>query len=183
MRLMTAWLLTAFFGVAVAGCSPESRQDTAPVQKAMDLSLAEREKIQRFVQELYPVVELPDKTLALISKELMALVAGEWSSARLTGLVATARSEVLAMTGRLASLPVPAGISTDVRQQLENVKEGLVKAGQLKSEALDAVKRSIEEKKPTILLEFRSKLAEVSKQLDDVRQELKKIQNDTGITI
>ena len=63
-----------------------------------------------------------------------------------------------------------------IRQNLQEAKEAMVKAGQLKSESLDTVKRLMEEKKPTILLEYRSKLSDASKQLDEAMLKLKQAQ-------
>lgn len=183
MRLLILCLTASLFTVTAVGCSSEKVPEQVTEQKTMALSSIEQEKIRLFMKELNTVTELPDKTFSLVAQELMVLVAGNWDVTRLNGLMATAGKEVADMTRRLAAIAVPDGISPEIKQQLQKLKDGVVTAGQLKGESLAVITRALEEKKPMILLEYRKKMAEVGKQLDEVRQNMKKLQTDTGITI
>lgn len=183
MRHLILCLTLSLWLVAVVGCSTEKVQEQTSQQKTAALGPIEQEKIRQFLKELNTVTELPDKAFPLLAQELMVLATGNWDVTRITNLMSSAREQVTEMARRLSAIAVPDGISPEIRQQLQKLKDGVVNAGQLKGESLSAITRALEEKKPMVLLEFRKKMSDVTKQLDEVRQNMKKLQNDTGITI
>jgi hypothetical protein len=173
--------LTVFLCLAVFGCTPERETGVTSVQEQSVVSLADREKIRVIVDELQGIEGLSHKAFELVGQEIKGLATGEKKSLDLAALVDKAKIEVLATGSGMAAKSLPAGLPPGIGQSLKEAKEGMVRAGQLKAESLEVVKRFIEEKNPVILLEYRSKLAMASKQLDGAMAKLKQVQAAAGI--
>lgn len=181
MKIWSICVLSLFSCLAFFGCSSEQQSVTAPVQEQLVISQADREKIRLLVKELQLVAGLSDKTFEILGQEAKALVTGEKKTVDLTALVDKTKNELLAAGSGMAAKSLPEGLPAGIKQNLQEAKEGLIKAGQLKSESLEVMKRLVEEKRPTILLEYRTKVSAAAKQLDETMVKLKQVQTAAGI--
>ena len=180
MKIWNIRVLSLFSCLAVFGCSPEQQAVAPPVQQAV-ISPAEREKIRLLVKELQTVAGLSDKTFAILGQEAKALVTGEKKSVDQATLVDKTKNELLVAGTGMAAKSLPEGLPAGIKQNLQEAKDGLIKAGQLKSESLEVMKRLVEEKRPGILLEYRAKVSAAKKQLDEAMVKLKQVQAAAGI--
>jgi len=181
MKIWSICVLSLFSCLALFGCSPEQKSVTPPVKEQAAISLADREKIRLLVKELQMVAGLSDKMFAILGQEAKSLVTGEKKSVDLAALVDKTKNELLAAGKEMAAKSLPSGIPAGIKQDLQEAKDGLIKAGQLKSESLEVMKRLVEEKRPTILLEYRTKVSAAAKQLDEAMVKLKQVQTAAGI--
>ena len=181
MKIWSICILSLFSCITVSGCSPERQPVLEPEQKQSAISPADREKIRLLVKELQLVAGLSDKTFTILGQEAKALVTGEKKSFDLAALVDKTKNELLAAGKGMAAKSLPEGLPVGIKQNLQEAKEGLIKAGQLKSESLEVMKRLVEEKRPTILLEYRSKVSAATKQFDEAMVKLKQVQVAAGI--
>ena len=181
MQMRSTGVLTAFFILAVFGCTPEREVGAIPAQEQSVISLADREKVRLIVNEFLGIERLPHKTFELIGQEVKGLATGEKKSPDPVALVEKAKNELLAAGAAIAAQPLPDGLPPGIRQSLQEAREGMLRAGQLKAESLEVVKRFMEEKNPVVLMEYRSKLSTASKQLDEAMAKLKQVQAEAGI--
>lgn len=180
MKIWNLRVLLLFSCLAVFGCSPEQQSVASPAQQAV-ISPAEREKIRLLVKELQGVAGLSDKTFAILGQEAKALMTGEKKSVDVVALVDKTKNELLAAGSDMAAKSLPEGLPPGIKQNLQEAKAGLIKAGQLKSESLEVMKRLAEEKKPGILLEYRGKVSAAAKQMDEALVKLKQVQLAAGL--
>lgn len=173
-------VLSLFSCLAVFGCSPEQPVVAPSVQQAV-ISPAEREKIRLLINELQTIAGLSDKTFAILGQEAKALVTGEKKTVDLVALVDKTKNEILAAGTDMAAKSLPEGLPPGIKQNLQEAKDGLLKAGQLKSESLEVMKRLVEEKRPGILLEYRGMVSAAAKQIDEAQMKLKQVQMAAGL--
>lgn len=174
-------MLSLFSCLVIVGCSSEQQSVTALAQEQVAISQSDREKIRLAVKELQLVAGLSDKTFEILGQEAKSLISGEKKSVDLASLVDKAKNELLAAGAEMTLKTLPEGLPAGIKQNLQEAKDGLIKAGQLKGESLEVMKRLVEEKKPTILLEYRSKLSDAKKQLDEAMVKLGQVQTAAGI--
>lgn len=173
-------VLTIFFCLAVLGCSGEKPR-TEPVQEPLAISQEDRERVRSVVKELQSLAGLSDKTFEILGQEAKSLLTGEKKALDLAALADRTKNELLAAGASMTTRSLPAGLPTGIQQNLQEAKTGLIKAGQLKSESLEIMKRLVDEKSPAIFLEYRSKMAAAAKELDEAMTKLKVVQADAGI--
>lgn len=173
-------VLTTFFCLAVLGCSGEKPRNE-PVQEPLAISHEDRESIRSVLKELQSLAGLSDKTFEILGQEAKSLLTGEKKDLDLAGLADKTKNELRAAVTTIASKPLPEGLPAGIQQNLQEAKEGLIKAGQLKSESLEIMKRLLEEKSPAIFLEYRSKMAAAVKELNEAMAKLKVVQTAAGI--
>ena len=181
MKIWSIRVLSLFSCLAFFGCSPGQQSVTPPAQEQAVISQADREKIRLLVKELQMVAGLSDKTFAILGQEAKALVTGEKKTVDLAAIVDKTKNELLAAGKGMAAKPLPDGLPAGIKQNLQEAKDGLIKAGQLKSESLEVMKRLVEEKRPGILLEYRGKVSAAAKQMDEAMVKLKQVQTAAGI--
>ena len=180
-EMRSTGILTVFLFLAVFGCTPERDVGAIPAQEQSVVTPADREKVRRIVNELQGIEGLSRKTFDLIGQEIKALASGEKISLDPVALVEKAKKELLAAGAAMVAKPLPDGLPPGIGQGLQEAKEGMVRASQLKAESLEVVKRFMEEKNPVVLMEYRSKLSIASKQLDEAMAKLKQVQAAAGI--
>ena len=182
MKFSSICIWAAFLFPVVLGCTPEKQNEAAPAHEQSVLNETDRERVRTMIQDLQLTAGLPQRTFELLRKEVTALSTGKSEAVTLAALVDLAKSQILAAGADLSAKTLPEGLPAGIRQDLQQAKEAMIKAGQLKSESLDAVQRFMEEKKPMILLEYRSKLSASAKQLEEARVMLKQVRDAAGIT-
>lgn len=138
MKIRCIRVLSLFSCLAIFGCSSEQQSVAPSVQQAV-VSPAEREKIRLLVKELQAVAGLSDKTFAILGQEAKALVTGEKKSVDLVALVDKTKNELLAAGTDMATKSLPEGLPPGIKQNLQEAKDGLIKAGQLKGESLEVM--------------------------------------------
>lgn len=179
MKIRSSFVLTILFCLAVFGCSGEKPR-TEPVQEPLAISQEDRERVRSVVMELQSLAGLSDKTFEILGQEAKSLLTGE-KTLDLAALADKSKNELLAAGASMTTRSLPAGLPAGIQQNLQEAKTGLIKAGQLKSESLEIMKRLIEEKSPAIFLEYRSKMAAAAKELDEAMAKLKVVQTAAGI--
>ncbi len=162
--------------LAIFGCSSEKKHEQvtvpAPPEQVKALSQADKEKILAFKKELFDIETVSKKALSLVGDEIRLVVKGEKVAFDVASLVDKAKSESRKSLDNLVKEAVPGKLPPWFSQNLTDAKKGFLDGYKVKVEAFAAVKRFIDEKSPTALLEYKQKDAEANKLLQEAHGKL-----------
>ena len=168
-----------------AGCSSEQKDTSlssvAPPEQIKALSQADREKIAAFEKELFDIERISKKAMALVGNEVRQVITGEKDSVDAAALVDAAKGEAKKSLDNLVTKYVPAKLPPWFSQNLIDAKNGYSAAYTAKIESFAAIKRFVDEKSPTALLEYRQKAALADKQFQDARVRLAAVLKASGL--
>jgi hypothetical protein len=166
----------AIMSLAFFSCTSEKNETrvmtTAPPEQIKLLSEADKEKIMTFKTELFDIESLSKKTLTLVGDQIMLVVKGEKDSVDVAALVDKAKSESRKSLDNLLKEAVPEKLPPWFNQNLTEAKKGFLNGYQAKAESFAAVKRFVDEKSPTALLEYKQKEDQANKLIQDARSRL-----------
>ena len=174
--IRTKVFFMAIMTMAIFGCSSENKEtpvtSTAPPEQVKSLSQADKDKIMAFKKELFDIEKLSKKALTLVSDEIKLVVKGEKDAVDVASLVDKAKSESSKSLDNLLKEAVPGKLPPWFNQNLAEAKKGFLDGYKAKAESFAAVKRFIDEKSPTALLEYKQKETQANKLLQDARGKL-----------
>ncbi len=172
----TLFLLAAIISLSIFGCSPEKKQEQvsapAPPEQVKLLSRKDRERILAFKKDLLNIENVSKKALSVVGDEIRLVLKGEKESFDVAALVDRAKVESRRSLDNLLKESVPEKLPPWFTQNLTDAKKGFQEGYTAKMESFAAVKRFIDEKSPTALLEYRQKEAQANKLLLDARGKL-----------
>jgi hypothetical protein len=174
--IRTKLFFMAIMLTAILGCSSENKQEQvavpAPPEQVKVLSQADKEKIMVFKKELFDIEKVSKKAISLVGEEIKFVVKGEKDAFDVTSLIDKAKSEAHKSLDNLAKEAVPGKLPPWFSQNLAEAKKGLLDGYKAKIESIAAVKRFVDGKNPTALLEYKQKDAEANKLLEEAHGKL-----------
>ncbi len=181
------FLLAAVISISIFGCSSEKTQDEvsapAPPEQVKLLSQKDRERIMTFKKELLDIENVSKKALALVGDEIKLVAKGEKESVDVAALVDKAKIESRKSLDNLLKETVPEKLPPWFSQNLTEAKKAFQEGYTAKMESFAAVKRFIDEKSPTALLEYRLKDTQANKLLQDARGKLGLVLAAAGLPV
>jgi len=184
--MRTKVFFMAIITMAIFGCSSEKKEtqviSTAPPEQVKSLSQADKEKIMAFKKELLDIDKLSKKALTLVGDEIKLVVKGEKDAVDVASLVDKAKNESRKSLDNLLKEAVPGKLPPWFTQNLAEAKKGFLDGYKAKAESFAAVKRFVDEKSPTALLEYKQKEAQANKLLQDARGRLDIVLAAAGLT-
>ncbi len=174
--IRTKVFFMAIMSLAIFGCSSEKKETEvtapAPPEQVRLLSQADKEKIMAYKKELFDIEKVSKKAFSLVGDEIKLVVKGEKDAFDVASLVDKAKSESRKSIDNLLKEAVPEKLPPWFSQNLADVKKGFLDGYKVKAESFAAVKRFVDEKSPTALLEYKQKEAQANKLLQDARSKL-----------
>lgn len=183
--IRTKVFFMAIMSLAVFGCSTEKKEaqvmEPAPPEQVRLLSQADKEKIMAYKKELFNIETVSKKAFSLVGDEIKLVVKGEKDAFDVASLVDKAKGEAGKSIDNLLNESVPEKLPPWFTQNLADVKKGFLDGYKAKAESFAAVKRFIDEKSPTALLEYKQKEAQANKLLQDARGKLTLVLTATSL--
>ena len=183
--IRTKFFLMAITLPAIFGCSSEKKQEQvtvpAPPEQVRALSQADKEKIMAFKKELFDIEKVSKKALSLVGDEIKLVVKGEKDAFDVTSLVNKAKSESQKSLDNLIKETIPGKLPPWFSQNLAESKKGFLDGYKAKIESFAAVKRFVDEKNPTALLEYKQKEAQANKLLQEAHGKLNIVLASAGL--
>jgi hypothetical protein len=180
----TIVLLFCTASMLFSGCSAEQKDESLmsppPLEQVKTLTQGDREKIAAFEKELFDIEKISKKAMTLVGNEVKQVITGEKDSVDAAALVDTAKGEAKKSLDNLVTKYVPAKLPPWFSKNLLDVKKGYSAAYTAKIESFAAIKRFIDEKSPSALLEYRQKAALADKQFQDAREKLAAVLKASG---
>ena len=175
---MTKTIVLLFYAASMlfSGCSAEQKDaaliSPPPPEQIKTLTQGDREKIAAFEKELFDIERISKKAMTLVGNEVKQMITGEKNSVDAAALVATAKGEAMKSLDNLVTKSVPAKLPPWFSQNLLDAKKNFSAAYTAKVESYAAIKRFIDEKSPTALVEYRQKAVLADNQFQDARSRL-----------
>ncbi len=179
-RFIRAIIVLTLFG-AIFGCSSEKPVEVPQKQRVIPLSLADKEKVAAFRNEMVSLENLSDKTLKLAGKEIMNLAKGGEFSMNLSDLAGKAGSECRQTCEALAKKAVPETLPPEIKANLSEAKDGLMAGYKAYGESFAAINSLITEKKPLALIEYKRKSSQANDLIAAANSRLEKALGLAGI--
>lgn len=180
-----SFLLAVVISLSVFGCSSEKKQDQvtvpAPAEQVKLLTQKDRESIMAFKKELLDIENMSKKALTLVGDEIKLVVKGEKESVDVAALVDKAKVESGKSLDNLLKETVPGKLPPWFSQNLTEAKKSFQEGYTVKMESFAAIKRFIDEKSPTALLEYRQKEAQANELLKNARGKLALVLAAAGV--
>jgi hypothetical protein len=174
--IRTKLLFMAIMTMAIFGCTSEKKETqvttTAPPEQIRLLSQADKENILAFKKELFNIDKISGRALTLVGNEIKLVVKGEKDAVDVASLVEKAKSESVKSLDNLLKETVPGKLPPWFTRNLVEAKKGFLEGYKAKAESFAAIKRFIDEKSPTALLEYKQKDSQADKLLRDARGKL-----------
>lgn len=170
--------------MVVVGCSSEKEpqiQTVAPVEEVKALTSADKQKIKKFRDGLFDIEKVSGKALAIVGDEMKLMAKGEKGALDVASLVEKAKTESAKSLDKFMKETVPGTLPPWFSRNLAEAKNGFVGGYKAKLESFEAVKKSIEEKNPMALLEYKQKDAQAQKLLGDANSRLRAVLAAAGI--
>ena len=184
--IQTKVFFMAIMLLAIFGCSSEKKQEQvtvpAPPEQVKALSQEDKEKIMAFKKELFDVEKVSKKAFSLVGEEIKLVVKGDKDAFDVASLVDKAKSESRKSLDNLIKEAVPGKLPPWFNQNLTDAKKGFLDGYKAKIESFAAVKRFVDEKSPTALLEYKQKDAQADKLLQDAHKKLNIVLAAAGLS-
>jgi broad specificity polyphosphatase/5'/3'-nucleotidase SurE len=168
----------------MALCACTTEKTPAPQQQipAITLSLADKEKLQAFQQEVLNIENLTDKAVKLAVDELKNVIKGGEVSINVSSVIDKAKAECLLAGEALSKKAIPEALPPEAKSFVNEGKTGLIAAYKAYAESFDAIKSFITDKNPMALLEYRKKNSQAQELYNGAADKLKKVMTAAGVT-
>ncbi|MFZ4856631.1 MAG: hypothetical protein ACOYL3_09565 [Desulfuromonadaceae bacterium] len=168
--------------MAICGCTTEKSPPPQQQIPAINLSVADKEKLMAFQKEIMNVETLTDKAVKLAVDELKNVIKGGEVSINVSSVIDKAKAECLLAGESLAKKALPEALSPEVKSLLNDGKTGLIAAYTAYAESFDAIKSFVADKNPLALLEYRKKNSQAQALYNEATDKFTKIMAAAGVT-
>lgn len=179
-------LLFSFSLLLLVSCSSdkkEASQTPPPQEQIKALSQLDKEKIATFGKDLFDVDRISGKAMSLVGNEIKKVITGEKESVDATSFLDAAKREAGKSMEAMLKQAVPEKIPPWFAQNLGEAKKGFADAYSAQIASFDAVRRFIDEKNPTALIEYKQKAALADKSFRSAREKLATVVTASGIKL
>lgn len=177
--------LVVLVSLVIAGCSSGEKDSqvspAVPSEQVKALSLADKEKIATFEKELFDLEKISGKAVDLVGNEVKQVMTGKKESVDLAVLVEAAKGEARQSLDNLAAKAVPDKLPPWFSRNLTDAKKGFSEAFKARIESFESLKKVMEEKSLTAMLEYKQKSALADRLFKDSRDRIALVLKASGL--